>query len=144
MAPMYMQIRVMIALLASILNVRVVSSATPMVAVRPGSMPMMMPSQVLHTTESRMSHCRKPSRASPNMRSPSMTASLGKIDEEQVLERDEYTASVVATEITAANTGTFHWAANGFLRSHSNTTMNTNTKTRVLAMKCSQRIRNRP
>src|SRR4030042_3268803 len=90
MAPMYTQTRVMIALLAAILNVRVVSSATPMVAVRPGSIPMMMPSPVLHTTESSMSHLRKPSRASPNMRSPSMATSLGQIDEEQVLERGEH------------------------------------------------------
>src|SRR5512136_2241779 len=87
MAPMYMQIRMMIALLAAILNVRVVSSAMPMVAVRPGSMPTMMPSCVLHSTSKRLLKLRKPSRASPNMRSPSnMAASLGKIDQEQVLE----------------------------------------------------------
>jgi uncharacterized protein (AIM24 family) len=46
MHPTYMQIRISIASIGAMPIVRVESSATAIVAVRPGSMPMMMPSCV--------------------------------------------------------------------------------------------------
>ena len=50
MAPTYMQIKIRTASPAASLKVRVVSSASPSVAVKPGSMPTAIPSSVDHAT----------------------------------------------------------------------------------------------
>ncbi len=61
-----MQISTMIASLCGMENVSVVSKATPMVAVRPGSAPMTMPRNVAQITLKSVCGFMKPTKAAPS------------------------------------------------------------------------------
>jgi hypothetical protein len=67
---MYIQMRIRIASFASILKVRVVRRATPMVAVRPGSIPIMIPSWVAQRALKILRKFKNPNTAVPNISRP--------------------------------------------------------------------------
>src|SRR5919106_3802964 len=85
MAPTYMQIRTRIAVSVGSLKVSVVSSATPMVAVRPGSAPTMIPSSVAQATCNSESRVVRRTKASPSW---ARSMSLRQANQEELLERD--------------------------------------------------------
>ena len=78
------------ALLGAMWKVSVVRRATPIVAVRPGSIPMMMPNWVAQSASNRARRVNVVTIAWPKSFNPSnIPDSLRKIDEEEVLEHEE-------------------------------------------------------
>src|SRR6056297_3286387 len=86
-----MAMRIRMASPAASLNVSVVSSASPSVAVRPGSMPTAMPRSVAHATLNRVLQVAIVTIAPKKCVRPSNTrALLGKTDQEDTFEHEAY------------------------------------------------------
>ena len=133
----------MIALLAAILNVRVVMQRDAHGGREAGE--HADDDAELRGSTARRRSCaelRKPSRASPNICSPSSMRRLlptGQVDEEQVLERAVHGGRGEHRVTSRRTAGTFHWAAKLFFPSYSKIMMNAKTKMSVDAMKCRNR-----
>src|SRR5918998_6163022 len=85
-----------IACSCAIVKVRVVMSATPIVAVRPGRAPITMPRKVAQTALKMDPGVSRPAKAVPNSRRlsnikrPGAICGLGKPDEEELLEHERH------------------------------------------------------
>src|SRR6056297_1104805 len=91
MAPTYIAMRMRMASPAVSLNVRVVSSASPNVAVRPGSMPTAMPRRVAQATVNSVPQLAISTIALKKCVRPSNTrALLGKTDQEDTFEHEAH------------------------------------------------------
>src|SRR6476646_6035661 len=91
-----MQTSTRIACSCDIVKVRVVMSATPIVAVRPGRAPMTMPRKVAQTALKMDEGVSRPAKANPNSRRLSNINRLGAVcglresDEEELLEDERH------------------------------------------------------
>src|SRR3989304_7276853 len=86
MAPTYVDTRMSTASPAAGLNVRVVSSASPRVGVRPGSIPTAIPSRVAQATLKSVPGGKRSTSAAAKNPSPSMVKFLRERHEEDALE----------------------------------------------------------